>query len=184
MIYPASIFCAQRQSRLRAYGHYVFCLWHISYSVQYRWKQIPANPASNSITKTEPSIRSTTPPVHCNIIVVIWRHRTWSTLIQAMACCQRARIHYLEQCWLIINDAMWHSHLSLIWVWKLIIQYLRRISRGPMNKKGMGKCDDKHNKTAHIFHACVVNLLIKIQTATTRIKAISLSCRMAGRYFD
>ena len=33
----------------------------------------------------------------------IWRHRSWSTLAQVMACCLTAPSHYLNQCWLIIS---------------------------------------------------------------------------------
>ena len=39
----------------------------------------------------------------------IWRHRTGSTLVQAMACCLTAPSHYLNQCWLIISEVLWHS---------------------------------------------------------------------------
>ena len=39
----------------------------------------------------------------------IWRHRTWSTLAQIMACCLTAPSHYLNQCWLIINKVQPHS---------------------------------------------------------------------------
>ena len=38
----------------------------------------------------------------------IWRHRTWSTLVQVMACCLMAPTHYLNQCWLIISEDPWH----------------------------------------------------------------------------
>ena len=38
----------------------------------------------------------------------IWRHRSWSTLAQVMACCLTAPSHYLNQCWLIINTDQWH----------------------------------------------------------------------------
>ena len=34
----------------------------------------------------------------------IWRHRTRSTLVQVMAAS-----HYLKQCWLIVNEILWHS---------------------------------------------------------------------------
>ena len=34
----------------------------------------------------------------------IWRHRSWSTLAQVMACCLTASSHYLNQCWLIISN--------------------------------------------------------------------------------
>ena len=33
----------------------------------------------------------------------IWRWRSWSTLVQVMACCLTAPSHYLKQCWLIIS---------------------------------------------------------------------------------
>ena len=34
----------------------------------------------------------------------IWRHRSWSTLAQVMACCLTAPSHHLNQCWLIISE--------------------------------------------------------------------------------
>ena len=40
---------------------------------------------------------------------VIWWQRSWSTLTQVMAWCLSAPSHYLNQCWLIINDVFWHS---------------------------------------------------------------------------
>ena len=33
----------------------------------------------------------------------IWCHRSWSTLVQVMACCLMAPSHHLNQCWLIIK---------------------------------------------------------------------------------
>ena len=39
----------------------------------------------------------------------IWRHRTWSTLAQVMACCLSAPGHYLNQCWLIISKIQSYS---------------------------------------------------------------------------
>ena len=39
----------------------------------------------------------------------IWRHWTWSTLVQVMAWCLMAPSHYLNQCWLIISEVLWHS---------------------------------------------------------------------------
>ena len=39
----------------------------------------------------------------------IWRHRSGSTLAQVMACCLMAPSHYLNQCWLNISVALWHS---------------------------------------------------------------------------
>ena len=34
-------------------------------------------------------------------------HRTWSKLVQIMACCLTAPSHYLNQCWRIITEALW-----------------------------------------------------------------------------
>ena len=39
----------------------------------------------------------------------IWRHRFGSTLAQVMACCLTAPSHYLNQCWLNMSMALWHS---------------------------------------------------------------------------
>ena len=39
----------------------------------------------------------------------LWWHRSGSTLAQAMACCLMAPSHYLNQCWLIISEGLWHS---------------------------------------------------------------------------
>ena len=63
----------------------------------------------------------------------IWWHESKSPLVQVMACCLTAPSHYLNQCWLIISEVMWHSHdgqfhvtcskyLSLIWVRKSLIK--------------------------------------------------------------
>ena len=40
----------------------------------------------------------------------IWFHRTWSTLVQVMACCLMAPSHYLNQCWWILNKDLWYWH--------------------------------------------------------------------------
>ena len=39
----------------------------------------------------------------------VCQHRTWSSLVQVMACSQTAPSHYLNQCWLIISEVLWHS---------------------------------------------------------------------------
>ena len=39
----------------------------------------------------------------------IWRHISGSTSAQVMACCLAAPSHYLNQCWLIIIEVLWHS---------------------------------------------------------------------------
>ena len=44
----------------------------------------------------------------------IWRWRSWSTLVQVMACCLMAPSHYLNQCWLIISKVLWHSSEDII----------------------------------------------------------------------
>ena len=44
----------------------------------------------------------------------ICRWRSWSTLVQVMACCLTAPSHYLNQCWLIISKVLWHSSEDII----------------------------------------------------------------------
>ena len=39
----------------------------------------------------------------------IWCWRSWSTLVQVMACYLTAPSHYLNQCWLTISKVLWHS---------------------------------------------------------------------------
>ena len=39
----------------------------------------------------------------------IWCQRSWSTLVQVMACCLMAPSHYLNQCWLYITEVLWQS---------------------------------------------------------------------------
>ena len=39
----------------------------------------------------------------------IWCHWSLSTLIQEMAWCLMAPSHYLNQCWIIISEVLWHS---------------------------------------------------------------------------
>ena len=50
---------------------------------------------------------------------VIWRQGSRSTLAQVMAWCLMAPSHYLNQFWLIISEALWHSPDSN---WKKILQ--------------------------------------------------------------
>ena len=42
---------------------------------------------------------------------VIWSHqcRPGSTLVQVMVCSLMALRHYLNQCWLLISEVLWHS---------------------------------------------------------------------------
>ena len=53
---------------------------------------------------------------HCTSMVnslgpsdTIWHWRSWSTLVQVMACCLTTPSHYLNQCWLIISKVLLHS---------------------------------------------------------------------------
>ena len=45
-------------------------------------------------------------------IDAIVRHRSESKLAQVMVCCLTAPNHYLNQCWLIIREVLWHLHDS------------------------------------------------------------------------
>ena len=40
---------------------------------------------------------------------VIWWQGSEPTLVQVMVCCLTAWSHYLNQCWLPINEVLWHS---------------------------------------------------------------------------
>ena len=40
---------------------------------------------------------------------VIWQQGSRSTLAQVMACCLPAPSHYLNQCWVLISEVLWHS---------------------------------------------------------------------------
>ena len=44
----------------------------------------------------------------------IWWQRSGSTLAPVMDCCQTAPNHYLNHCWLIINNVLWHSSEGII----------------------------------------------------------------------
>ena len=43
-------------------------------------------------------------------VTPICLHIIWSALVQVMAWCLMAPSHYLNQCWQIISDILWHSH--------------------------------------------------------------------------
>ena len=63
--------------------------------------------------------------VLCNIVILYAYYAAWVdslwpsdalmasqnvvTLVQVMACCLMAPSHYLNQCWLIISEVLWHS---------------------------------------------------------------------------
>ena len=42
----------------------------------------------------------------------IWWYSSGSTLAQVMACCLMAPSHYLNQCWLLIREVLWHTHVK------------------------------------------------------------------------
>ena len=43
------------------------------------------------------------------VMMAIWWHRSGATLAQVMACCLTTPSHYLDQCWLIVKEIVWHS---------------------------------------------------------------------------
>ena len=45
---------------------------------------------------------------------VIWRWRSWTTLVQVMAGCLTAPSHYLNQCGVIFSKVQWHSSEDII----------------------------------------------------------------------
>ena len=42
----------------------------------------------------------------------MWQHKSVSTMAQTMACCLKTPTHYLNQCWLLINEVLWPSFES------------------------------------------------------------------------
>ena len=48
---------------------------------------------------------------HCGLVT------PYGDMAQVMACCLRAPSHYLNQCWLIIGEAPWHSSQGIILRW-------------------------------------------------------------------
>ena len=73
----------------------------------------------------------------------IWRHKSRSTLTRVMACCLTAPSHYLNQCWLLIKEVLWHlpkqlhsewpSYYSVNWFLPYFKHY-RHISYGPLTR--------------------------------------------------
>ena len=43
-----------------------------------------------------------------------WRHRSGSTLAKVMACCLTTPSYYLNKCWIIISQVLWHFYLNAI----------------------------------------------------------------------
>ena len=80
-----------------------------------------------------------------------WHWRSWSTLVQVMACCLTAPSHYLNQCWSVINGFLCGPHQRSISqeVFKISIHILI------MNLK--------HTRLTHwgqVKHICISNLTI------------------------
>ena len=95
------------------------------------------------------------------------RHWSGSILAQVMACCLTASSHYVNQCWLFINDFSWHSYkgdfttnsqniypwyeihpFTIIFAWPLLSQilYLLKLvwiisSSKILDRNGILKCD-------------------------------------------
>ena len=42
-----------------------------------------------------------------------WCRRSWSTFAEILDCCLTAPSHYINQCWQLINELLWHSSLEL-----------------------------------------------------------------------
>ena len=74
-----------------------------------------------------------------------WVTKSGSTLSQIMAFCLMAPIHYLDQCWILISEVLWHSpegnftasaHATILHgplVWKLYFWHYCHISQEPMS---------------------------------------------------
>ena len=65
----------------------------------------------------------------------IWHWRSWSTLLQVMACCLTAPSHYMKQRWIIISKVQRHSsegnftiNTSAVNHWNDLEYYLTKIS--------------------------------------------------------
>ena len=74
---------------------------------------------------------------------VIWPYSSGSTLAQVMACSLMAPSHYLNQCWLIINEALWHSregnftgNAHYIYPWYEFENFLIMITAAPPALRG------------------------------------------------
>ena len=72
--------------------------WHQSHYLSQISLKSPRGPWVNSLGPSD----------------AIWHWRSWSTLVQVMACCLMAPSHYLNQCWLIISQVLWHSSEDII----------------------------------------------------------------------
>ena len=75
---------------------------------------------------------------HCGPVMPYWWHRSGSTLARVMACCLMAPSHYLNQCWVIISEALWHSsagnftgNTQVIYPWNEFENYQFKITATP-----------------------------------------------------
>ena len=82
--------------------------------------------------------------VRCNCLSMPWKlapksmqygDRSGSTLAHVMACCLTAPSHYLNQCWLIIGEVLWHSpegnftwNVQDIYLWREFENYSFKIT--------------------------------------------------------
>ena len=88
----------------------------------------------------------------------IWRHRSGSTLAQVMACCLTAPSHYLNQCWLNISVALWHSAENIftinvedIYPWCQFENYLFKTSTTSSRVQWV-------NSSLLVLHTCINEL--------------------------
>ena len=103
-----------------------------------------SSPAIDSLIYPTVSVRLLWPFNSLWTSDVIWRQGSRSTLAQVMACCLTAPSHYLNQCWLMISEVLWHSpdsnftgkylrYFSWKWVWNLLIWDCSQIPQGTMS---------------------------------------------------
>ena len=57
-----------------------------------------------SLINNRPALVDSSWPSH-----VIWWHKSGSTLALIMACCLMVPSHYMNQCWFLISEVLWHS---------------------------------------------------------------------------
>ena len=103
----------------------------------------------------------------------IWWYTSGPTLAKIMACCLWEPNHYLNQCWLLVSEVLWHSPKSnftvndqaTLYFSKMIVKIkpnYGHISQGPMNKACL---EELHLLPLH---------LIKHTTITTYSEAANI----------
>ena len=81
---------------------------------------IQVNTFKNAICTTLPFHSGLSMLTQCGLMMPHWWD-TDLTLTQVMACCMTAPSHYLNQCWLLIKEGLWHwSDCLSQWVPKLL----------------------------------------------------------------